>query len=278
MMEKYVTEALNFLQHQGLSLALRLLAAIAIWLVGRWVIGVIVDFVAKSLKKRDVDVTVIDYGVKVLQTMLIVLLVIGLLGFFGVDTAGFAALLAGAGVAIGVAWSGLLQDFAAGIFLLVIRPFGVGDEVNLKGGVHGIVKHIGLFTTTIDEWVTHNDIIINNGEAFGTKIENLSRNPVRGAEIIVQLSNEVDIHEMLERFRTGLKNIPGMVEKPAPRVSVCNVTVAGPVVHVRPVAKQEDFWAAYWQTHQMIRDQLDESGYAPPANGVAIISQTHSAA
>lgn len=277
-MEQYVADALDFLQHQGLSLALRLLAAIAIWVVGRWAIGVIVDFVGKTLEKREVDVTVIDYGLTVLKTMLLGLLAIGLLGFFGIDTAGFAALLAGAGVAIGVAWSGLLQDFAAGIFLLVIRPFGVGDEVELKGDVHGIIKHIGLFTTTIEEWVTHNDIIINNGEAFGTKIENLSRNPVRGAEIVVQLSNEVDIHEMLERFRTGLREIPGMVENPAPHVSVCNVTVAGPVVHVRPVAEQEHFWAAYWQTHQMIRDQLDASGYPPPANGVAIISQTHSAA
>lgn len=176
-MEKYVADAVDFLQHQGLSLALRLLGAIAIWLVGRWLIGVVVDVVRRSMAKRDVDDTVSQYGVKVLQTMLVVLLAIGLLGFFGVDTAGFAVLLAGAGVAIGVAWSGLLQDFAAGIFLLVIRRFGVGDELNLKGGVHGILKNIGLFTTTVDEWVTHNDIIINNGEAFGTKIENLSRNP-----------------------------------------------------------------------------------------------------
>src|SRR5699024_2534006 len=176
----------------------------------------IVRVLRTTLVARNVDPTLVRYGCTVLQILLTVLLVIGLLGYFGIDTAGFAALLAGAGVAIGMAWSGLLQDFAAGVFMLVLRPFNVGDEVNLPGGVHGIVKEIGLFTTTVDEWVTHNDIIINNGKAFGEKIENLSRNPVRGAEILVQLSHDADIQEMLQRFKDGLARIPGMVDDPAP--------------------------------------------------------------
>lgn len=222
--------------------------------------------------------TLVRYGTTVLQILLTVLLIIGLLGYFGIDTAGFAALLAGAGVAIGMAWSGLLQDFAAGVFMVVIRPFNVGDEVVLHGNVHGIVKEIGLFTTTVDQWVTHNDIIINNGKVFGDKIENLSRNAVRGAEILVQLSTDADIEDMLTRFREGLAGIPGMVQEPAPHVAVCDETLAGPVVHVRPVASQEAFWSVYWQTHQMIKDELDVSGYKPPANGVAIISSAKPAA
>lgn len=222
--------------------------------------------------------TLVRYGTTVLQILLTVLLIIGLLGYFGIDTAGFAALLAGAGVAIGMAWSGLLQDFAAGVFMVVIRPFNVGDEVVLHGNVHGIVKEIGLFTTTVDQWVTHNDIIINNGKVFGDKIENLSRNAVRGAEILVQLSTDADIEDMLTRFREGLAGIPGMVQEPAPHVAVCDETLAGPVVHVRPVASQEAFWSVYWQTHQMIKDELDASGYKPPANGVAIISSAKPAA
>src|SRR5699024_8961927 len=215
-MEKYIDDALLFAQTQGFSLVTRLLAALAIWLVGRWLIKGAVGFLRAALLRRAVEPTLVRYGTTVLQILLTVLLVIGLLGYFGIDTAGFAALLAGAGVAIGMAWSGLLQDFAAGVFMLIIRPFNVGDEVVLHGGIHGIVKEIGLFTTTVDQWVTHNDVIINNGKVFGEKIENLSRNPVRGAEILVQLSHDADIQEMLQRFKDGLARIPGMVDDPAP--------------------------------------------------------------
>lgn len=274
-MEDYMSQAVDYVQNQGLSLVVRLVAAIAIWVIGRWMIKAVVGLLRRTLNAREVDPTLVRYGSTVLQILLTVLLVIGLLGYFGIDTAGFAALLAGAGVAIGMAWSGLLQDFAAGVFMLVLRPFNVGDEVNLPGGVHGIVKEIGLFTTTVDEWVTHNDIIINNGKAFGEKIENLSRNEVRGAEILVQLSNETDVHDMLERLRKALMEMPGIVEEPAPKVALCDETLAGPVIHVRPVFKQEYFWPSYWGTHQMIYDVMAEAGYDVPSERVRVVSPKH---
>lgn len=267
-----IERTVGFLQDKGVALGLKLLAAIVIWIVCRWLIKAVVRLVAGALDKRGVDPTVVRYGSTILRSTLTVLLVIALLGYFGIDTASFAALLAGVGVAIGMAWSGLLQDFAAGVFMIVLRPFAVGDEVIIGDGVHGIVTEIGLFTTTVDEWVTHHTVITGNGKVFGSKIVNLSSNAVRGAEILVQLSAAADVKDMIQRFEAGMASIPGMVDTPAPHVAVCDETMAGPVVHVRPVARKEDFWRVYWATHQMIKDQLDTCGYVGPTTGISIVS------
>ncbi len=267
-----ITSGLAYLQEKGMALGLKLLAAVAIWIVCRWLIKFVVKLVQGGLEKRAIDPTIVKYGCTVLRSLLTVLLVIALLGYFGIDTASFAALLAGIGVAIGMAWSGLLQDFAAGVFMVVLRPFKVGDEVIIGDGTHGIVTEIGLFTTTVDEWVTHHTVITGNGKVFGAKIVNQSANDVRGAEILVQLSGSADASDMIKRFEDGLRAIPGMVNEPAPHVAICDETMAGPVIHVRPVAKREEFWAVYWATHHMIKDTLDSCGYAPPTQGVSVVS------
>jgi len=116
--------------------------------VGRWIINRVVGVLRSGMNRSAVDPTLTQYLGSIVGVILNIVLVIGILGYFGIQTTSFAALLAGAGLAIGAAWSGMLGNFAAGAFMLVLRPFKVGDAVSV-GGVTGTVQELGLFGTTI---------------------------------------------------------------------------------------------------------------------------------
>jgi small conductance mechanosensitive channel len=126
----------NFMSTTLLELAIKVLAAIAFWIVGRWLIGKVIGLMQAGMNRNSVDPTLTKYLGSIVTIALNIALVLGILGYFGIQTTSFAAMLAGAGVAIGAAWSGMLGNFAAGAFMLVLRPFKVGDFVQI-GGVTG---------------------------------------------------------------------------------------------------------------------------------------------
>ncbi|MFM7268753.1 MAG: mechanosensitive ion channel family protein, partial [Cyanobium sp.] len=126
----------------------KLAGAIALWIVGGWLINLSMKLLRRTFTRSNLDPTLITYLLNILGAILRVVLVVAILGFFGIQTASFAALLAGAGVAIGAAWSGMLGNFAAGVFLQIFRPINVGDYVD-AGGVEGTVDELGMFVTAI---------------------------------------------------------------------------------------------------------------------------------
>ena len=132
-----------------IAFALKVAGAIVIYIVSRWLIGAVSSLLTRALERQKIEPTVIRYIANAITVALNIMLVIGILGYFGVETTSFAALIAALGIAIGAAWGGLLSNFAAGAFILVLRPFKVGDYV-LAGGIEGTVRAIGLFTTSID--------------------------------------------------------------------------------------------------------------------------------
>jgi len=158
------------------ALAWKIAGAVALWIIGRWLIGFALRLVGSALARQQFDATLTRYMQTALSVVLNIALVVALLGFFGVETTTFAALIAAGGVAIGVAWGGLLANFAAGAFLVFLRPFKVGDFVS-AGGVTGTVDSIGLFGTTIN---TPDNVrtIVGNNKIFGDTIQNFSANPV----------------------------------------------------------------------------------------------------
>jgi small conductance mechanosensitive channel len=132
-----------------LAVAWQVVGAVALWLVGRWLISFSLNLLGRALARQQFDVTLGRYLQTALRILLNITLVVAILGFFGVETTTFAALIAAGGIAIGVAWGGLLANFAAGAFLVFLRPFKVGDFVS-AGGVTGTVDAIGLFGTVIN--------------------------------------------------------------------------------------------------------------------------------
>ncbi len=150
--------------------------------------------------------------------MLRVILVVAILGFFGIETASFAALLAGAGVAIGAAWSGMLGNFAAGVSLQVFRPFSVGDFIT-AAGVTGTVEEIGMFVTSLLAPDTVRNIV-PNGKLFGDTIQNYSVHEFRRVELVAQLDNSADVAKAISLLKAGLATVPNQFKGMAGDVEV----------------------------------------------------------
>jgi small conductance mechanosensitive channel len=176
------------------------------------------------MNRNNVDPTLTKYLGSIVAIALNIALVLGILGYFGIQTTSFAAMLAGAGVAIGAAWSGLLGNFAAGAFMLVLRPFKVGDFVSI-GGVTGTVHELGLFGTTM---ITPDNVmtIVGNGKIFGDTIQNFSVLPVRRVERVAQLAGSVDPLEAIERFKAAVAKIPNISTDKAPEVNLLDINLS----------------------------------------------------
>ncbi len=244
------------------AVAWKIAGAVVLWLVGRWLIRFALRLLGRTLTKAEFDPTLTRYLNTGLTVILNVALAIALLGFFGVETTTFAALLAAGGVAIGVAWGGLLTNFAAGAFLVFLRPFKVGDFVS-AGGVTGTVEALGLFGTTIN---TPDNVltIIGNNKVFSDTIQNFSANPFRRVDLTTTINNAVDHHQAIRLLRDRLKTIPNVLPTPAPDIDVMQFTPAGPVLCVRPYCKNENYWQVYFDTNRLIRETFSEAGFPAP--------------
>jgi small conductance mechanosensitive channel len=246
----------------------KVLGAAALWLVGRWLIGFGVRMLNRALAKQRFDATLSRYLETGLSVVLNVALIVAILGFFGVETTTFAALLAAGGIAIGVAWGGLLANFAAGAFLVFLRPFKVGDMVT-AAGVTGTVDAIGLFGTTIN---TPDNVltIVGNNKVFSETIHNYSANAYRRVDLTATINNAVDHQRAIDLLKQRLARIPNVLATPAPDVDILQFTAAGPQLCVRPYCGPQHYWQVYFDANRMIRETFGEAGFPAPVPGYEI--------
>ena len=244
------------------ELGFKLLAAIAFWVIGRWLIGMALRMLQAGLEKQKVDPTLMRYIGSVVTVTLNVLLVIGILGYFGIQTTTFAALIAAGGVAIGMAWSGLLAHFAAGAFMVVLRPMKVGDFVSVAG-ITGTVVELGLFTTTIN---TPDNVqtILGNNKVFSETIQNFTVNPFRRVDLKCQLAGGADHKAAMQLLRDKIALIPNVLPEPKVDVEILDFTLVGPVLAVRPYCHNDHYWQVYFDTNKVIREALAEAGFPAP--------------
>ncbi len=251
-----------------IELGISVLEALALWIVGRWLIGFAINLIGRSMTRQKIDPTLIRYIQNAVAAILNIVLVVAILGFFGVQTTSLAALIAAAGVAIGLAWSGLLANFAAGVFIVILQPFKVGDFV-VAGGVMGTVHEVGLFVTSIDTLDNVRNIV-GNGKIFGDVIQNFSTNTFRRVDLTAQLAHGVDVHVAMSLLKDALKKIPNVVQTPAPDVEILTFTLAGPVLAVRPYCNNKDYWQVYFDTNRLIKETVTAAGFAVPEQHYAI--------
>ncbi len=197
---------------------LKLVGAVALWVIGSMAINAISRLAERGMMARRVDATLIRYSQGALRVVLRIALVIAVLSVFGIETTSFAALIAAAGVAIGVAWSGLLANFASGIFLRILRPFKVDDVIS-AGGVTGTVVEIGLFACTLNTG-DNLCVTVGNNKLFTDNIVNYSANKYRRVDASVQLAHGVDPYGAASSLLAALKSIPNVLETPAPSVGI----------------------------------------------------------
>jgi len=240
----------------------KVVGAIVLWIVGSWAIKIIGNLSGRGMRARKLDPTLIKYFEATIRVVLRIVLVIAILAIFGIQTTSFVALIAAAGVAIGMAWGGLLANFAAGAFLIILRPFKVGDMIS-GAGVTGDVREIGLFATTIDT-VDNLRVIVGNNKLLGDNIINYTTNPFRRVDLKAQLAHSVDPFEAAEKLRERLKQIPNVIADPAPHVEIVDFTLAGPVLSVRPFCHNNDYWQVFFDTNRAIAEVGAAAGYPSP--------------
>lgn len=248
------------------TFGLKVAGAIAVWIVGRYLIALAVRLVSAALTRNNVDPTILRYLGNIISVTLNIVLIIAILGYFGVETTSFAALVAGAGVAIGAAWGGLLSNFAAGSFLIVLRPFVVGDYVK-AGGIEGTVTEIGLFASTI---LTPDNVttFVGNAKIFGDTVYNYSASKYRRVDRLAQLAHSVNPAEAMTKLKTALAAIPNVETSPAPDVEIVEFNERGPVLAVRPYTHTNHYWQVYFDTNRVISETFGAAGYPVPESHV----------
>jgi small conductance mechanosensitive channel len=234
----------------GMLIGSKVLGAIVLWVVGRLAVRLITGMIDATMQRQAIDATLARYVRSASGVLLNIVLVIAILSVLGVETTTFAGLIAAAGLAIGLAWSGMLASFAAGAFLIVLRPMKVGDFVT-AAGVTGTVQELGLFVTAID---TPDNIrtFVSNNAVFGGTIQNFSHNAFRRVDLKAQLSGATDVALAMSRLREEVSQVANVAGTPAPDVEILEFNLVGPVLVVRPYTHTDHYWQVYFDTNKVI--------------------------
>lgn len=244
------------------AIGTKIIAAVIFWIVGRWLIHLVQRMLQDVLEKQKVDPSLMRYLGNFVGVALNIVLVVAILGYFGVETTTFAALVAGIGIAIGAAWGGLLSNLAAGAFLLVLRPFKVGDFVT-AGGITGTISEIGLFVTSI---VTPDNVMtmVGNAKIFSDTIQNFTINDYRRVELKCQLAGSADHVAAMKLLREKLAEVPNVLGTPAVEVEILEFNLVGPVLAVRPYCHNDHYWQVYFDGNRTIREALAAADFPAP--------------
>lgn len=240
----------------------KILGAIAVWIVGGWIVKLVSKAFGRALAVRKVDPTLGRYLEVSASVLMKILVLIAVFGVLGIETTSFAALIAAVGIAIGAAWAGLLSNFAAGIFLMTLRPFKVGDMITV-GGVTGDVKEIGLFVTAIDT-PDNVRVYIGNNKIFSDTISNYSTNAYRRVDLTAQFGHAVDPNDAIKRLTDKVGRIANVVGQPGPSVEILAFNELGTVIAVRPFCHNNHYWQVFFDTNKAIAAVGGEAGYAAP--------------
>ncbi|MBS1831653.1 MAG: mechanosensitive ion channel family protein [Acidobacteria bacterium] len=249
------------LEPKLIDAGLKLLTALVIWIIGRLIIRFLVNVVANGMDKRKIDSTLVRYMRNTASVLFTVLLGLAIAGFLGIETTSFAAFIAAFGLAVGAAWSGMLANFAAGAFLVVLRPFKSGDFIS-GGGITGTVEEIGMFVTTIN---TPDNVrtFVGNNKLFSDNIQNYSANPSRRVDLTAPLARAEDPNAVIAKLQAGLAAIPNVLKDPAPSVTILTFTSWGCILAVRPNCHTDHYWQVYFDTNELIRKTLGTAGFPP---------------
>ncbi|MGB5418886.1 mechanosensitive ion channel family protein [Algibacter sp.] len=246
----------------ALEYGLKILGAIVIWIIGSWVIKMILKGLRKALEKGDYDVSLKKFLLNLLKWILKIVLIIVVLGTVGVETTSFAAILAAAGLAIGLALQGSLGNFAGGVLIMIFKPFKIGDLIEAQGEL-GVVKQIEIFTTKLTG-LSNREIIIPNGSLSNGNIINYTTEGTRRVDLTFGVGYDSDIKKTKEVLMNVLKSHPKVLKEPVPTVNVSELADSSINFAVRPWCNAEDYWAVYFGITEEVKEALDKAGIDIP--------------
>lgn len=241
---------------------LKVIGALAVLVIGRWLARWVKRTTIRSLERANMDKTLIPFISGLVYTLCMVFVVVAVLGLFGIPTASFIAVLGAAGLAAGLALQGTLGNFAAGVMLLIFRPFKVGDLVEVAGTL-GRVKEIGIFATHVNT-LDNVRVIMSNSTVYGDKIKNFSTNEMRRVDLRMGVSYGDDLEKAKTTILGVINAHPKVLKDPAPQVEVVEMADSSINFVVRPWCATDDYWRVYFDVTQGCKEQLEAAGLSIP--------------
>jgi small conductance mechanosensitive channel len=241
---------------------LKVIAAIAILIIG-WVAAKVVrSFIKKIMEKSGVEQTLVSFVTSLAYIGMMAFIIIAALGQLGVQTASFVAVLGAAGLAVGLALQGSLANFAAGVLMVIFKPIKVGDLVE-AGGTKGVVEEIGIFNTEM-KTPDNKKVIVPNSKVTGDNIINYTANGIRRVDMVAGVSYSDDLDKVRKVLEEILAADDRILKDPEPTIAVSELADSSVNFVVRPWVNADDYWDVYFTTHERIKKDFDAAGIAIP--------------
>ena len=241
---------------------IKIIGAIIILILGRIAAGIGRKIVKRILEKSKTDPAIVSFVGSMIYFLILIFAVLAALAKFGIQTASFVAILGAAGFAIGFALQGSLANFAAGVLILVLRPFKIGDFID-GAGVAGTVKDIQLFTTVLAT-PDNIKIMVPNGKLFGDTIKNISAFDTRRVDLVIGIGYTSDIQKAYDVMMNLIKEDTRILSDPAATIAVSELADSSVNFVVRPWVKKEDYWGVKFDLTRKIKEAFDENGIEIP--------------
>lgn len=241
---------------------LNIIFALAIFFIGKSLVGLLTNLSEKLLRKAKFDEVLVGFISGIIQSLLTLFVIVAALGELGVDTTSLVALIGAAGLAVGLSLKSTLENFAAGVMLIMFRPFKPGDFVDI-GGILGTVEKITIFTTQLKTG-DNKEVLVPNGKIYGDVITNYSSKETRRVDMIFGIDYGDDIKKAKQVMTSVLEADKRILTDPAPLIAVKELGESSVNFVVRPWAKTEDYWDVYFDTHENIKLAFDREGITIP--------------
>ena len=250
------------LQEWATFYGIKIIAAVIIFVVGRWIAKLLRNILEKMMRKGKVDETLISFISHLTYILLLVIIVIAALNQLGIQTTSFIAIIGAAGLAVGLALQGSLANFAAGVLMIIFRPFKVGDYVE-AGGTAGTINEINIFTTVLTS-PDNRVIIVPNSKITGDNIVNYSAKDKRRLDLVFGVDYGDNMQKVKDVLNDVLAGESRVLKDPAPMVGVLELADSSVNFAVRPWVHTSDYWPLFFDLKETIKKRFDEEGISIP--------------
>ena len=261
-MENLLSENSELLSQYIIPWGIKIVSAILIYVIGRWITKLVVKSVAKLMIKSNVDASLTKFAGNIIGAVLTIFVLIAAIEQLGVDTTSIMAIFAAAGLAVGLALKDSLSNFSAGVMLIIFKPFKLGDFVN-AGGSSGVIEEIQIFNT-IMRTGDNQEIIIPNSHIYGGSITNVSARDTRRIDLVIGIGYDDNIGTAKSLIENIISNNSLILAEPAPTIMVLELGESCIDIAVRPWVKTGDYWGVRAELLQTIKETFDEKGISIP--------------
>jgi small conductance mechanosensitive channel len=255
-------EVIVLLKTNGIELAINVVTAIAIFYLGRMVVGLMMRGLKKTMQAQNVDVTLQTFVANLVRMVLLTFVIIAAVSALGIQTTSFIAILGAAGLAIGLALQGSLSNFASGVLIVMFRPYKVGDFVE-AAGISGVVEEVQILTTVLKTG-DNKKVIVPNGQIMDSVITNYSANDQRRVDMIIGVSYSDDIDKVRSTLKQLVEADDRILDDPACTIAVSALADSSVNFVLRPWVKTADYWAVTFDLTEAIKKRFDKEGISIP--------------